>query len=302
MLSRKTKGYLYGIIAAVIYGTNPLFALPLYSIGMNAETILFYRYALAIIIMGVIMKIMHQPFAIHKTDVESLFLMGIIFALSSLLLFMTYNYMGAGLATTMQYVYPIMVVIIMSTFLKEKITLTTTLSIILTLSGILLLYHGKGEQLSGTGTILIMLSALLYALYIVGINLSTLKTMSTIKLSFYTLVFGILVLFVRLRLGYDLILPQPQTWKYLIGLAIFPSNVSLICTALAIHNIGSTKASILGAFEPVTAVIIGVILFHETLTPRIILGIAIIISAVSLLVLGNSIAKKKRKLLLIKKK
>ena len=120
-MTNKTKGFIYGAIAAASYGMNPLFALPLYAAGMNVDTVLFYRYFFATIVLGILMKMQHQSFALHKADVLPLVIMGLLFSFSSLLLFMSYNYMDAGIASTILFVYPVMVAVIMGIFFKEKI-------------------------------------------------------------------------------------------------------------------------------------------------------------------------------------
>lgn len=71
---------------------------------------------------------------------------------------------------------------------------------------------------------------------------------------------------------------------------------------MAVHYIGSTPTAILGALEPVTALFFGVLLFKEKLTPRLIIGIAMIITAVTLIIIGKTIIKKMSVLLQISKK
>lgn len=139
-MTNKTKGFIYGAIAAASYGMNPL-ALPLYAAGMSVDTVLFYRYFFATIVLGILMKMQHQSFALHKADVLPLVIMGLLFSFSSLLLFMSYNYMDAGIASTILFVYPVMVAVIMGIFFKEKISAITVFSILLALSGIALLYQ-----------------------------------------------------------------------------------------------------------------------------------------------------------------
>ena len=270
-MNNKTKGFIYGAIAAASYGMNPLFALPLYAAGMSVDTVLFYRYAFAVIVLGVLMKLQGQSFTLRKADILPLVIMGLLFSFSSLLLFMSYNYMDAGIASTILFVYPVMVAVIMGVFFKEKISAITIFSILLALSGIALLYQGDGNKpLSTAGIIFVLLSSLSYAIYIVGVNRSSLKTLPTTKLTFYAILFGLSVYIVRLNFCTELqIIPSPLLWADVLALAILPTAVSLICTALAIHYIGSTPTAILGALEPVTALFFGVLLFHEKLTPRL---------------------------------
>ena len=290
-MNAKVKGYTLGAIAAATYGMNPLFALPLYSDGMDADSVLFFRYLFAIPILGTMIKARGRSFRLNRREILPLVVLGLLVAASSLTLFLSYNYMDAGIASTILFVYPIMVALIMAMVFKEKITLQTAFCILLALAGIGMLYQGgDGATLSFTGTLLVIASALSYAIYIVGINQSSLKNVATLKVTFYILLFGVSLFLVRLDFGQAVTLPQKwYMWGNLIALAIFPTAISFLCTTSAIQYIGSTPTAILGALEPVTAVIIGVTVFGEALTPRILCGILMIIAAVTLIIAGGRI-------------
>ncbi len=290
-MNAKIKGYTLGAIAAATYGMNPLFALPLYSDGMDADSVLFFRYLLAIPILGIMIKARGRSFRLNRKEILPLIVLGLLVAASSLTLFLSYNYMDAGIASTILFVYPIMVALIMAMVFKEKITLQTAFCILLALAGIWMLYQGgDGATLSLAGTLFVLASALTYAIYIVGINQSSLKNVATLKVTFYILLFGVSLFLVRLDFGQAVTLPQEwYMWGNLIALAIFPTAISFLCTTSAIQYIGSTPTAILGALEPVTAVIIGVTVFGEALTPRILCGILMIIAAVTLIIAGGRI-------------
>lgn len=296
MTNNKTKGFILGAIAAASYGMNPLFTLPLYSAGMSVDTVLFYRYSLAVIVLGIMMKFQKQSFAIKRVDVLPLCIMGLLFAFSSLFLFMSYNYMDAGIASTILFVYPVLVAIIMAVVFKEKVSPITMFSIALAFVGISMLCKSPGGQtLSLVGITFVFLSSLSYAIYIVGVNRSSLKDMPIAKLTFYVLLFGLSVYVVRLQFCTELqVIPTPMLWINAVSLAVFPTVISLVTMTKAIHYIGSTPTAILGALEPVTALFFGVLVFGEQLIPRIILGILMVITAVTLIIGGKSLLKKRK--------
>ena len=191
-MNAKVKGYFWGAIAAATYGTNPLFALPLYKDGMDPDSVLFSRYLFAIPILGMMIKGRGRSFKVERKAVAPLIVMGLLVAFSSLALFQCYNYMEVGIASTLLFVYPIMVALIMALVFKEKLTLQTVFCILLALAGIGLLYKSSdGTTLNLTGVLLVMASALSYAIYIIGVNQSTLKTVATLPLTFYILLFGV---------------------------------------------------------------------------------------------------------------
>lgn len=287
------KGFAYGAIAAASYGLNPLFALPLYADGMGADSVLFYRYAFGLVMLGVMMLVQKQSFALRRCEVLPLVIMGLLFSFSSLTLFLSYNYMDAGIASTILFVYPVLVAILMAVFFKEKVSPITMISIALAFTGISLLYQGEGGQtLSLTGVTLVFISSLTYALYIIGVNRSVLKDMPIAKLTFYVLLFGLSVYVIRLKFCTQLdVVSQPVLWINPVCLALFPTVISLVAMTKSIHYIGSTPAAILGALEPLTAICCGVLVFSERLTPRIILGIVLILIAVTLIILGKSLIR-----------
>lgn len=286
----KLKGYLCGIVAAATYGMNPLFALPLYKDGMDTDSVLFFRYVFAIVIIALMIKVRGRNFRVSRKDIAPLALMAFLCAFSSLALFLSYAYMEAGIASTILFVYPIIVALIMAAFFQEKITWQTVFCIVLALSGIALLYKGKdGTTLSITGIGFVLASALSYALYIVGVNQSRLRQMPTVKLTFYVIALGSLLFLFRLLWKGELILPtQWYLWGNIIALAALPTAISFMATTRAIQYIGSTPTAILGALEPVTAIFFGVMVFGETLTLRLCVGILLILTAVTLIIAGGS--------------
>lgn len=287
----KAKGYILGAIAAATYGMNPLFALPLYKTGMDPDSVLFFRYLFAIPLLGIMIKMRGRNFKLKRKQIIPLIIMGLLISISSLALFQSYNYMEAGIASTLLFVYPIMVALIMSFFFKEKLTIQTVLCILLALAGIGILYKGgDGATLSLVGIGLVMASSLSYAIYIVGVNQSVLKDVATLKLTFYVLLFGLTLFLVRVDFGVHLfIVDKWYLWGNLLALAVFPTAISFLCTTRAVQYIGSTPTAILGALEPVTAVFFGVTIFGESLTPRLIGGILMIILAVTLIIVGSNI-------------
>ena len=290
-MNAKAKGYILGSIAAASYGMNPLFALPLYKACMDPDSVLFFRYLFAIPLLGIMIKARGRSFKIQRKETFPLIIMGLLVALSSLTLFLSYNYMAAGIASTLLFVYPIMVALIMAMVFKEKLALQTIVCMLLALGGIGLLYKSEdGSTLSLIGTLLVFASYLSYAIYIVGINQTSLKNVATLKVTFYVLLFG-LSLFVA-RLLYSGVLNTPDQWYLwanLLALAVFPTAISFLCTTGAIQYIGSTPTAILGALEPVTAIFFGIAVFGESLTVRESFGLVMIIVAVTFVIAGGNI-------------
>ena len=285
--SNKVKGFAAGIIAAVCYGTNPLGTLKLYDDGFSSGSVLIYRYLLAVVMFAAVMLWKRESFKGKWGHLIRLAMLGCMFSLSSCTLYVSFHYMAAGIASTLLFVYPIMTAVLMTAFFHEKLTWTTTIAILLAVSGVGLLYQGDGnEKLSTAGFALVMCSSLLYALYIISVNQWKNTNMSSVKFTFYILVFGLVTMFVySLMAGEGIqMLETPEQWIYAAQLALLPTVLSLFFMTISINLIGSTPAAIMGALEPVTAVIIGVFVFSESFTFQLGIGILAILAGVTIII------------------
>lgn len=294
-MDAKLRGTVCGIAAAVFYGTNPLGAMNLYADGISTNSTLFYRFGIAVIILGVMMAVQRKSFALTRRELATLAILGVFMSTSSTTLYFSFNFMDVSIASTLLFVYPVMVAVIMATFFHEKVTAATVIAILLSLAGIALLNQtGDGTSLSLWGVTLVMLSSLTYAIYIVVVNKSSLR-MSSVKLTFYVLLFGLFTIYgYTLAMGETVqLLVTPKQWLYATQLALMPTVLSLVLMVIAVHDIGSTPTAIMGAIEPITAVAIGVIVFGENFTPRLAIGIVLILTAVLLIIGGKEMSPHK---------
>ena len=282
-------GYPAGIITGITYGLNPLFAKPLMNAGASTEAILLFRYGIAVILLGAYLLLKKENFRITLKQAGVLLSLGLLYTASSTFLFEAYKYIASGLATTLVFLFPAMVAIIM-VFLKVVPSWPVWLSIAATFAGVMIMTGGAGtETVNPLGVWFSIASAFVYALFIVIINRS--KVISSIPnslLTFYALLTGTFFFIGRcLFSGADLTagIDGGMAWCNLIGLAILPTIVSTASLAVATRNIGATKASVLGVFEPITAILVGTVVFGEALTPNIIAGILISIVAVTFMIM-----------------
>ena len=282
-------GYPAGIITGITYGLNPLFAKPLMNAGASTEAILLFRYGIAVILLGAYLLLKKENFRITLKQAGVLLSLGLLYTASSTFLFEAYKYIASGLATTLVFLFPAMVAIIM-VFLKVVPSWPVWLSIAATFAGVMIMTGGAGaEKVNPLGVWFSIASAFVYALFIVIINRS--KVISSIPnslLTFYALLTGTFFFIGRcLFSGADLMagLDGGMAWCNLIGLAVLPTIVSTASLAVATRNIGATKASVLGVFEPITAILVGTVVFGEALTPNIIAGILISIVAVTFMIM-----------------
>ena len=284
-------GYPAGIITGITYGLNPLFGMPLMKNGMPVESILFFRYAIAVLILGVVLLSDRQNFKVSWKQFGILLVLGVLYTASSTFLFKSYNYIPSGLATTLVFLFPVLVAVIM-VFLRVVPSWQVWVAIVATFIGVIIMTQSDStREIDTVGVMLSLGSALSYAFFVVIINRNkTISNISNSLLTFYVLLVGAIFFLSRVvATGGNLTvgIESKVDCLNLVGLAVLPTIVSTATLAVATRNIGATKASVLGVFEPITAILVGTLVFGEALTNNIIVGILIAMFAVTFMIIST---------------
>ena len=282
-------GYLAGIISGITYGMNPLFGVPVIKKGLDVNSLLFYRYGVATLLMLGYMLVARKQIRITWKQFVLMTILGILFTGCSITLFEAYKYIPSGVATSILYVYPIMVALIMM-FFGQFPSWKTWLSIFAGVAGaVLLSVKGGGGFIDWRGIALVVASGLCYTLFIVIVNQSkAIKALPNLTLTFYCFFIGSLMLFCLSGFGIRLnAVPDAVSWLNVLGLAVLPTAVATITLAASTKAVGATKTSILGILEPLTAIFIGTIVFKEPFTLTVALGVVLILFAILFMVLTD---------------
>ena len=299
----QTLGIILAIAAAVTYGTNPLFAKPMYDLGMSVESVLFYRYALSTVMFGLLFLAKRGSFRLKRQEVWPIAAIGILMGTASYTLYLSYTLMDSGIASTILFVYPVFVAIMMAVFYKERLNHVTKFCIVAAIVGVgVLCVSPGGGWVSGLGLLYVVVCSLFTAGFMVLIQSRALADTDSLKISFYGFCVATLG-YIALAACCGLDLPSASmTSQYAARFGISPLALCCLCavliayiptvfsfdmTAKAVQKIGPTPTSIFGALEPVTAVVFGILLFDEALTAQKIIGIVIVIAAVVLLATRN---------------
>lgn len=284
----KLNGFLYGLLSSASFGLIPLFTIPAMHQGMEFWSILLYRFLFAMLALAGILLLDKQSFRIQRVEILPLVLLAFLYNSSAVFLFWGYKYMASGVATTIHFMYPVLTTLIMMIFFHEKKSFWRIGAIALAISGVFFLSQGDTTgSTTSMGIFIVLLSALGYALYLVTVSQLKKLKMKGLKMTFYVFLFSSILLFIGTAIagiGVQAI-PNRITLGNLIMLALVPTVISNLALVRAIKNIGSTLTSVLGAMEPVTAVCVGILIFGEPFTGSIALGIGLIISAVTIIIL-----------------
>lgn len=292
------KGILFALISSGTFGLVPLFSLPLMVPSLRPEgilaisvpTILFYRFLFSSITMGAVCSFKKMSLKINLKDIGMIFLLALLYAATAKFLVDSYEYIASGLATTIHFLYPIFVSFIMISFFKEKKSAILLIAALLSLLGVgFMCWHGETSKGLATGLILSAITVFTYGLYIIGLNKSRVSQIPVETLTFYVLFFGCIIFFVYalLTTGIEPI-NLTSDWVNLILLGFFATFISDLTLVLAIKYAGSTITSILGSMEPVVAVLIGSFFFAEHFDMYSALGLLLVLSSVTLVILFNN--------------
>lgn len=288
---RQLKGVLLAIVSSSTFGLIPLFALPAIREGVGLDSVLFYRFAISSVAIGAFLLIRGVNLQVSLKEFGTLFVLGGAYASTALFLTASYLYIPSGVATTIHFLYPVLVTAIMIAFFKDRISLPVIVATGMAILGVYLLSSGEGQGIiSLKGLLMVLSTVVTYAIYIVGVNKSCISGMDGLKMTFYMLfscaiIFGINLLVKRQGLD---AMPSFNAAVHVFLLALIPTLISDLTLILAIQHIGSTTSAILGCMEPLTAVSMGVLFLGEHFGFSQMLGVLIVLIAVFIVILANN--------------
>ncbi|WP_373483373.1 DMT family transporter [Acetobacterium sp.] len=279
-----STGIIAAVAAALAAGLIPVFTKALMLDGLDATTILFYRYAFVFIGLGISFILKKEKIRVTSRQALELFIFSVFgYGGATFLLAQSFNYMPMGLATMLYFSYPLFVVVIMGLVFKEKPNQTKIIALIIAIAGILFLMNFNFD-LVNLGSILALGSGLTYGIYLVSLQKSSLKELKNAVIIFYlggisAAIFGIQGWIVSGNPDF-LALPAKGILFTLAlgGITIFVLQM----VTFAIKKIGSTQTSLIIAFEAVVTLILGILLYGEPWNGNTVAGAGLMLVAVIL--------------------
>lgn len=284
MTGNRLSGYLYAALSSSTFGLAPLFTISLLVAGFSPYEVLAYRWGIASASLGVFGLCLKESFRIGRKDLAAVLLLSVLRAATSFSLVIAYKNISTGVASTIHFMYPLFVALVMMFCFGEKKSLPLLAAIVVSLVGAGLLSYGEiGGARDGViaGMQAAALSVFFYGGYIIGVRKSRAVNVPSTALTFYVMAFGALFFVIGglftdgIRLA-----DSASSWLSILGLAIPATAVSNITLVKAIKNIGPTLTSIFGALEPLTAVVIGILLLGEQFTYRSMAGMTLVLCGV----------------------
>lgn len=282
---KKLNGLIYALLSGAAFGVMPIFAKIAYNNGLNATTVLSFRFLVAAVILFFYCVIRKESLKINKKQLLLALLIGAVeYTLTTQTLFVSYNYIGVGLATALHFIYPASVCVISFLFYKEKMSKSKIISLIVSCVGVYLLVGLNLQSISIKGVTLALFSGVSYSLTVIGMNAKEIKKLNNTVATFYISLFaGITIFLMGLFTNNLTMVINPQVVMSLGGVSIISTIISMVLLMKAVKIIGPTTASILATFEPIVSMVMGVLFLGEKLTLFIVIGTILILASVVLL-------------------
>ncbi len=288
----RLNGIFYAIISSSSFGFSPLFSLGLLAAGLSNFDVLSYRWFIAGIVLMIYALCKKKSLKISSFDEGwKIVLLSALRALTSVTLLIGYANISSGIASTINFMYPVVVAMSMMLFFGEKKSLVDIGAIAVSIFGVYLLASGDSLITEGgntrLGLICSAVSALSFAAYYILMKRLKADKIEVVKFTTWVMIL-IGIYFVACAFIFDgrlTIVTDGMCWLNILGLGLWSTMISSFTGVKAVRRIGPTMTSILGALQPLTAVILGVLFLNETLHLRSIIGISLILTAVTVVVM-----------------
>lgn len=295
-------GYKTGVgltlLSSSFFGLMGLFNMLAKEGGLGLYERITLRFLVAAAILWAVLKIQGKSTALPNSLRWRLFLSSsLFFGGTSYLLFLSYSYISTSLTTTLHFIYPLLVLIFAMAFDGYRPSALQKWGTLLSLAGLYLAVRptGGGSANQALGIALALGSALTFCLYVRFLDRKEIKNLDNTLLMLHILSSAALVWAIPAIIELVRLPHLPIIWTKAVGgiaaLAILSTVLGCTFFSLGIRAIGSEKASILSVFEPVTAILAGVVLLGESLSATFALGAGLII-------LGSYLVSRNKKIVL----
>ncbi len=304
-MKNETKGVLLAIAAGATFGLIPLFSLPAMAAGMGAVSVIFFRFLFGAAFLLVYLVTRGESLAITKKDYAELTALSLMYVVSSITLYNSYSHISSGVATSLVYTNPVWCCLLGLLFLHERLTLRKVSSMVIAVVGVMFLtgFFADDARFNTVGVLLGMVSGMTYGIYLLVIPRMKTRRMKAMKFTFYIFLLNTIYVGIYAMLfdGGLMLPPTPMAWGDMVMLGLVPAVISNVTLAMSLKLVDSSVVAILGAFEPLTAMVVGMVVFAEPCTVDTFIGVVLILTAVTILtispqkhIIGSHLWRKRR--------
>ena len=292
------NGVFYAAVSSMSFGFSPLFSLGLIAVGLSDFDILSYRWFIAGLVLMIYAFFKKKSLRLNSFDeFWKITLLSALRSITSVTLLLGYVNISSGIASTINFMYPVIVTICMMLFFGEKRSKVDFVAIAASIFGVYLLASGDSIIVEGGNTRLglacSLISAVSFAAYYIVLKQVKADKIEVVKFTTWIMMLSAFYFIVCAFIfnGKLTIVTNMKSWAEILGLGLWATMVSNITGVKGVRRIGPTMTSVLGALQPVTAVILGVLFLGEHLYTRSLIGIIIILIDVTIIVLHQNTRK-----------
>jgi len=278
------------LIASVGFSTRGVLTKLAYPHGVDAVTLLTLRMLFSLplfLLMALVARQGAEP--LKRADWMMVLALGFIgYYLSSLLSFLALVHVPAGLERLLLYLTPTIVVVLSALMLRQRIRRHHLIALVLTYGGIVLVL-GENITISvepqavAIGAVLVLASALTYAVYLLGSG-TVIPRMGSARFTAYasgTACVYVIAQFLLIRDLQALLLPMP-VYVYAALMAVVCTVVPTWMMAEGIRRIGTSQSALLSSIGPVSTITLASLVLDEPVTPVQLAGALLVLAGVGL--------------------
>jgi drug/metabolite transporter (DMT)-like permease len=272
------RGLALVVVSAAAYATMPIFAKVAFNGGLPAVDLLAWRFVLAVGLFAVLGR--GRPALPFRVRLR-LWGLGLVFVGNSLAYFLALERVPASLLTLLLYTYPVIVTLLAAAFGIDRLTPRSLAAAALSMGGAALTV-GSFATAPLAGVLLSLTAALVYSAYIVLSSRFAAGVPSEAAAAHVAQTALVAYLGAALWRGELLSPVSPGVWLAVLGISLISTVVALRAFMAGLARIGPSRAAVLSSLEVVFILALAASLLGEPLTPRLLLGAALILSAVLL--------------------
>jgi drug/metabolite transporter (DMT)-like permease len=276
----EARALLYILVATAAYGSMPVVGKLAYAAGMRSSAVLAWRFVVAVVVFAAI-KRRDEPRLPWRKRL-ALWSLGLVFSGNALAYFAALETVPASTAAVIIYTYPVMVMLLSALVGLESLAVRGLAAALMAVAGCALTTGGLGGIVADRGLMLVLVSALIYAVYIVlGGRFATGVPAEAAARHLVQTCALVVVPWAAVR-GEVAWPPSAPAWAAVLALGTVCTVVPIRAFLAGLQHIGPGRAAVLSSVEVIVTIALAVVLLGEPLGLAQAAGAALILAAVAL--------------------
>jgi drug/metabolite transporter (DMT)-like permease len=274
---QERQGLILVLVSTLAYGTLPIIGKAAYAAGVRPEPLLAWRFVIAAALFALLSRGKGPPITLRQRLV--LWGLGVVFVINALAYFTALETVPAATVALLIFTYPVIVTLLSGIAGLDPLTPRGLGGAGLAVAGCAL--TATGELAAGVGVVYALVSAFVYASYVVLSGHFAAGVPSLTVALHLAQASGVVCVAWALGHGGLSVPPTFQAWAAIVALAVISTVVALRAFLAGLARVGPARASVLSSLEVVVTMTLAVLILGERLGPRQWAGALLILGAVA---------------------